>query len=254
MLPWPITWEGVALIAQSEGCRLNAYQDAVGIWTIGWGETLNVRKGMAWTQQQADEALCARLKEFAVGVLRTITNPGTTPLQLAAFVSLAYNIGEAAFGGSSALRLHNQGKYPEAAAAIKLWNKAGGKVLAGLVTRRAKEAELYLEGVPVQVVAQVDEPLDEPLDEPINPINGVPDADADCEKPLYQSTSMQAGTVTAVISGLAVATEVSRQVAGDPYSASLIPHWLIPALLCVVLAAGIVVMVRAWKRKQEGRS
>jgi lysozyme len=244
-LHWPIVWDGVVLIAQSEGCRLRAYKDIVGVWTIGWGETQSVTAGMVWTQQQADEAFCRRLKEFSDNVQSVITNPAS-PNQLAAFVSLAYNIGVGAFSHSSALRLHNQGKYNEVAAAIQLWNKAGGKVVTGLVKRRVQEAGLYMEGVAAQNLVRDDAPLDEAVE-------GVPDADENCEGPLIKSTSMQAGAVTAAASGLAIAVGTTQQAVSISSAAGLFSPWLLPGLASVGLAAGGVVMYRAWRRRQEGR-
>ncbi len=68
----------------------------------------------------------------------------TTPNMLGAMVSLAYNIGLGAFGKSSVLKNHLARRYANAAASFNLWNKGGGKVLPGLVRRRAAEAVLYL--------------------------------------------------------------------------------------------------------------
>lgn len=235
-LVWPIIWEGVELIAISEGCRLSAYQCSAGVWTIGWGETLGVKQGMTWTQEQADEAFCRRLAEFTSNVSRLL-QVKAIPQQLAAFVSLAYNIGVNAFAQSSALRLHNQGKCGESAAAIKLWNKAGGKVLAGLVTRRAKEAALYLSALITPDTPQELEPL--------------PDADPTCDKPLEKSASMQAGAATVGAATLAGIAQVVQQVTTVPHSVGLVLKWSVPVLIVVALVAGCIVCYRAWKRRQD---
>lgn len=145
-LPWPIVWPGVIEIATSEGCTLVPYRDIAGIWTNGWGETLGVVPGEVWTQQQADTRLCQRLTEFTAGVQRVLQRPAG-PYQLAALVSLAYNIGLRGFAGSSVLRAHNRGDFAAAARAFALWNKArvGGRLqeVRGLTLRRAREAALY---------------------------------------------------------------------------------------------------------------
>ena len=149
-LPWPILWEGVEEIARSEGCRLQAYQDIAGVWTIGWGETQGVQADGQWTQGEADRNLCTRLNWFA-GHVRRLLKIKTSPRQFAALVSLAYNIGVNAFAGSSVLRYHNTGDFDAAAATFALWNKARIKgslqPVAGLTSRRAREADLYREGI-----------------------------------------------------------------------------------------------------------
>jgi lysozyme len=134
----------IPLVQRFEGCRLDAYQDAVGVWTIGWGSTgPNVREGVTWTQVQADDDLSRRLRfEFAPGVLKALHRP-YTPAQLAAMVSLAYNIGVTAFAGSTLVRLFNLGDTVGAESQFSRWNKACGKVLQGLVSRRAAEAALF---------------------------------------------------------------------------------------------------------------
>jgi GH24 family phage-related lysozyme (muramidase) len=135
----------IALMHAFEGCRLWAYRCPAGIWTIGWGDTgPHVRAGLVWTQEQADAAFTARIeREFAPGVAKAIGDAPTTPAQFGAMVALAYNIGVKAFIRSSVARRHKAGNHVGAAAAFALWNKANGKVLAGLVRRRTAEAALY---------------------------------------------------------------------------------------------------------------
>jgi GH24 family phage-related lysozyme (muramidase) len=142
-LHWPIIWPGVVEVARSECCRLRAYRDIAGVWTIGWGETENVRPGDVMTQDEADRLLCARLGEFAQNVEALLARPAT-PHQLAAMVSLAYNVGLAGFARSSVLRAHNAGNALAAARAFGLWNKARVRgvleEVRGLTARRAREA------------------------------------------------------------------------------------------------------------------
>ena len=92
----------VRMVAAFEGCRLRAYQDVAGIWTIGWGETAGVQPGMVWTQERADIVLRRRVGQFLVAVLQrcpALHLEGAA--RQAACVSLAYNIGAASFGESS---------------------------------------------------------------------------------------------------------------------------------------------------------
>jgi lysozyme len=136
---------GIELIKRNEGCRLAAYLDSVGVWTIGYGDTgPHVVGDCTISQDEAEQRLVSRLeREFEPGVLRAIGDAQTTANQFAAMVSLAYNIGVGAFAGSTVARQHQAGNHAAAAEAFGLWNKAGGKVLAGLTRRRAEEAKLY---------------------------------------------------------------------------------------------------------------
>lgn len=141
---------GLALIKSREGCRLKAYLCPAKVWTIGYGHTgPEVHDGLVWTQEEADAVLQADLLRFDAFVSKTC--PDASGEQHSAMVCLAFNIGNGAFAKSSVARLHNAGKYAEAAQAFLLWNKAGGKVLAGLVQRRAAESVLYLSGEPSQL-------------------------------------------------------------------------------------------------------
>lgn len=136
--------EAVDLIKQFEGCRLKSYRCPAGIWTIGYGNTgPDVVEGLVWTQDQADTCLVARLDDFAHDVDIVLTRTATHG-QFGAMVSLAYNIGIGNFRKSSVLREHNTGNERAAADAFLMWNKGGGQVLPGLVTRRASERAMYL--------------------------------------------------------------------------------------------------------------
>jgi lysozyme len=139
----------IKLLKQFEGCELNAYQDIVGVWTIGYGETKNVKKGDVWTQAQADQTLETRAIEFMHGVLKLCPAlADESPNKLAACTSLAYNIGLGAFGTSTVCKKTKSMEYESAANAFLLWCKAGGKVVRGLENRRRIERATYLnEGV-----------------------------------------------------------------------------------------------------------
>lgn len=140
-----INQRGIDLIKSFEGLRLEAYTDVVGIWTIGYGSTgEHVVPGMKITSAQAEELLRVDLSRFEACVEKAV--PGLSDNRFAACVSLAFNIGCRAFEGSSVCRLARAGDHGAAQRSFALWNKAGGRVLAGLVRRRAAEAALYGEG------------------------------------------------------------------------------------------------------------
>lgn len=141
---------GIALklIKEYEGCELEAYPDpgtGGDPWTIGWGATgSGIARGLTWTQAQADMRLSHDVAKFMAGVVAAA--PKGTANQIGAMTSLAYNIGPDAFKDSTLLRLHNAGDYAGAQAQFARWNRAGGKVMKGLVRRRAAEAEVYGRG------------------------------------------------------------------------------------------------------------
>lgn len=133
---------GVDLVKKWEGFRDEAYLCPAGVWTIGYGFTKGVKPGDKITEAEAAFRLKRELDEFKSKVLDVLYVPANEN-QLAAMTSLAYNIGPGAFKNSSVQRFHNQGDFDSAANSFLLWNKAAGKVLAGLVKRREEEAALY---------------------------------------------------------------------------------------------------------------
>ena len=137
------TRAGLSLIKQSEGCKLSAYLCPAGIPTIGYGRTTGVKLGQTIAQAQADAWVVEEYDAFEAKVRRIVTVP-LTANQLGALVSFAYNLGVGALASSTLLRLLNAGDYKGAAAQFAQWNKAGGRVLAGLTKRRAAEAALFL--------------------------------------------------------------------------------------------------------------
>ena len=136
--------QAVLLIKAFEGCRLKAYQDRGGVWTIGWGETLGVQSGMLWSQGLADEVLEKRVWQFLLGVLQRCPQLWSeSDEKLAACTSLAYNIGLGAFARSSVCRLTKRKEFTRAAESFLLWNKSAGAVDRILVLRRAKERRIF---------------------------------------------------------------------------------------------------------------
>jgi lysozyme len=146
---------GMQLLEESEGCVLYAYDDAndrkiepgdpiEGTLTIGYGHTgPDVHPGMAINQTEADVLLDADLRCFEVAVNNMVAE-NLTPNQFAALVDFAYNEGATALKTSTLLRLLNDGDAQGAADQFAVWDEANGKVLPGLVERRAKERALFL--------------------------------------------------------------------------------------------------------------
>ena len=139
---------GVDLICGFEGLRLKAYDDGVGVWTIGFGTTvypngIRVKKGDTCTEAQAKAYMVYDLKKFESAVNNAVTVP-LNQNQFDALVSLAYNIGTSAFSKSTLVKKLNAGDIRGAAEQFDVWVNAGGKRMQGLVNRRAKENEVFL--------------------------------------------------------------------------------------------------------------
>ncbi|WP_044856879.1 lysozyme [Enterobacter ludwigii] len=140
--------KGIALIKQFEGCKLTAYQDSVGVWTIGYGWTQPVdgkpiRAGMTIKQETAERLLKTGMVSYESDVARLV-KVGLTQGQFDALVSFTYNLGARSLSTSTLLRKLNAGDYAGAADEFLRWNKAGGKVLNGLTRRREAERALFL--------------------------------------------------------------------------------------------------------------
>lgn len=134
---------GAALIRRFEGLELEAYQDIVGVWTIGYGHTKGVKKGDKITERYAKKLLREDLDYFA-GRVRALLTREPKQHQFDAMVSLAYNVGAGAFSRSTLRRKFNEGDTAGAAREFKRWVHAGGLKLPGLVRRREAEKELFL--------------------------------------------------------------------------------------------------------------
>ena len=135
--------EGLALIKKFEGCELKAYQCSAGVWTIGYGHTKDVVEGMEITQEQAEQMLVDELHEYESYINKYVT-VALSQNQFDALVSWVYNLGPANLSASTMLKVLNSGEYEDVPAQIKRWNKAGGKVLEGLIRRREAEACLFV--------------------------------------------------------------------------------------------------------------
>ena len=134
--------EGLALIKKFEGCELEAYQCSAGVWTIGYGHTKDVEEGDTISKDQAEEMLVEELHEYE-NYINEYVNVALSQNQFDALVSRVYNLGPANLKASTMLKVLNDGKYEDVPYQMKRWNKAGGKVLDGLVRRREAEALLY---------------------------------------------------------------------------------------------------------------
>lgn len=136
--------DGLNFIKQAEGCKLHAYQDSVGVWTIGVGHTKGVIAGQIITPGMADALLEDDLQEV-YDCIEALVHVPLSQGQFDALCSFAFNLGCGALKGSTLLKMLNSGDYSGAEQQFQRWNKAGGSVLAGLTKRRAGEAQMFSE-------------------------------------------------------------------------------------------------------------
>lgn len=134
---------GIKLIKEHEGLRLVAYQDPVGVWTIGWGHTLNVTPGAFINHEIAHTLLFQDVQTAEDCIHRHVRVPLTQSM-FDSLVSFVFNLGCGSFRSSTLLSTLNGGNYAAAADQFPRWVHAGGRQLPGLVRRRAMEQGLFL--------------------------------------------------------------------------------------------------------------
>lgn len=140
-----INAEGVALIKQWEGIRLDAYRCSAGVWTVGYGHTRTARPGLKITQEQAEDLLREDLRVFEKAVDDAVVVQ-LTDNQFAALVSWTFNVGVGAMRQSTLIRKLNAGDYDAVPRELIKWNKVKGKPVHGLSNRRAAEVGLWARG------------------------------------------------------------------------------------------------------------
>ena len=134
----------LAIAANAEGCVLRAYRDPAGVLTAGYGHTgPDVLPGMVISQEQANDWRAADMARAAAFVASRVKVP-LSDNQFSALAEFTYNVGTGSFAGSTLLRVLNQGRYDLVPGQLLRWTRAGGRVMPGLMTRRAQEAALFV--------------------------------------------------------------------------------------------------------------
>jgi len=141
-----ISSDGLELIKHFEGCETTAYQDSVGVWTIGYGHTKGVEEGQSCSIEDAETMLADEMDEYE-GYINSMVKVDLEQHEFDALVAWVYNLGPTNLRSSTLLRVLNEGKMQEVPQQMRRWNKAKGKVLPGLERRRLAESMLF-EGDP----------------------------------------------------------------------------------------------------------
>ena len=133
-----------AITKQFEGCQLEAYQDPIGKWTVGYGHTgPDVYRGLTITQDRADHLLMLDLL-LAQNTVNNLVEPQINQNQFDALCDFVFNCGTGNFQSSTLLKLINANDLADAAKEFVKWDKAAGKPLPGLLKRRQAEAALFV--------------------------------------------------------------------------------------------------------------
>lgn len=136
-----------SLITYFEGYSVRVYADVVGIPTVCHGHTgADLRMGEVWTDERCKEMTYKEIRHYVNVVDKYLTRPIPHDT-FVALVSLAYNIGEQAFRFSTAIARINKGDIAGGCEALKWFNKAKGRVIQGLVNRRAAEYAICMKGI-----------------------------------------------------------------------------------------------------------
>jgi lysozyme len=141
-----ISQEGLSLIKKFEGCKLESYKCAAGVWTIGFGSTSGVEEGMEISQERADMLLLEDVEVFEEAV-NNLVEVDLEQNQFDALVAWTFNLGSTNLKNSTLLKVLNDKNYEGVPEQIKRWNKATvdgeRQVLEGLVRRREAESLLF---------------------------------------------------------------------------------------------------------------
>jgi lysozyme len=251
-----ISDDGLRLIKSFEGYQkrlangdCTAYQDTfrnkktgnahVDVPTIGYGCTEGVVIGMVWSEKQAEMALRRELAKHEAAVTAMVTLANLNQNEFDALVSLSYNVGAGAVAKSRLLKALNAGDRIEASNCFLPFSRAGGVVVDGLVSRRMREAALFL-----KPVAAPSEPyMPQTVDEPKRPLSTH-------EKVLAGAAAGGAALETA--KGVIGQAQDVKSVTSDAFSlipAGLPVSWIVGGLFGALLLSGVALIVSHLRSK-----
>lgn len=134
---------GGYVVSHWEGKENRAYRDIVGIPTVCWGWTHGVKMGDYYTDEQCDKQLVEELTKFNTQMKKNV-KVALSEHEEVAYTSFVWNVGIGAWNSSTALKLLNAGDHEGACTQLLRWNRAGGRVVQGLVNRRQAEYKICM--------------------------------------------------------------------------------------------------------------
>ena len=137
-----ISEDGLELIKKFEGCETTAYQDSVGVWTIGFGHTKGVEEGQTCSIEDAESMLADEMDEYE-GYINNMVKVDLQQHEFDALVAWVYNLGPTNLGESTMLKVLNGGQFDRVPDEMNRWTRAGGEILEGLVRRRQAESLMF---------------------------------------------------------------------------------------------------------------
>ena len=137
-----ISEDGLELIKKFEGCETTAYQDSVGVWTIGFGHTKGVEEGQTCSIEDAESMLADEMDEYE-GYINNMVKVDLQQHEFDALVAWVYNLGPTNLGESTMLKVLNGGQFDRDPDEMNRWTRAGGEILEGLVRRRQAESLMF---------------------------------------------------------------------------------------------------------------
>ena len=137
-----ISEDGLELIKKFEGCETTAYQDSVGVWTIGFGHTKGVEEGQTCSIEDAESMLADEMDEYE-GYINDMVKVDLQQHEFDALVAWVYNLGPTNLGESTMLKVLNGGQFDRVPDEMNRWTRAGGEILEGLVRRRQAESLMF---------------------------------------------------------------------------------------------------------------
>ena len=137
-----ISEDGLELIKKFEGCETSAYQDSVGVWTIGFGHTKDVEEGQTCSIEDAESMLADEMDEYE-GYINNMVKVDLQQHEFDSLVAWVYNLGPTNLGESTMLKVLNGGQFDRVPDEMNRWTRAGGEILEGLVRRRQAESLMF---------------------------------------------------------------------------------------------------------------
>ena len=137
-----ISEDGLELIKKFEGCETTAYQDSVGVWTIGFGHTKGVEEGQTCSIEDAESMLADEMDEYE-GYINNMVKVDLQQHEFDSLVAWVYNLGPTNLSESTMLKVLNGGQFDRVPDEMNRWTRAGGEILEGLVRRRQAESLMF---------------------------------------------------------------------------------------------------------------